>query len=159
MPTIYRSTDSEMTTTPAYPLVRLYAHVDIPDGKRRGEVVMQGNLPDQTVASKARYGMYPWPIGNECLSRVFRTTKVVDGKVVHSEPINGCPSCRANPSEEQKKDRSELDALKERIFELESKLEAATKPNFHKCPECDVEYETLQGLRVHTGRAHKKDKK
>lgn len=148
-----------MTVTPAYPLVKLYAHVDIADGPKRGTVVTQGNFPEQTVASKARYGIYPWPIGNECLSRTFKTVKTVDGKVTHGEPVQGCPTCRANPTEEVKKDRSEVDALKAQIAELEAQLEAALKPNHHKCLECDVEYETLQGLKVHVGRAHKKDKK
>ena len=159
MTTLFSNQNGQIDARPAYALVRLYAHVDIKDGARRGTLVTQGNFPEQTVASKARYGIYPWQIGPECMSRVFKTVKVVDGKTTHGEPTNGCPSCRANPTESEKKDKSVEDALRERIFELEKELESKTKHRIYECSTCEFWAETEIGLKVHTGRQHKKDNK
>ena len=164
MTTIYSDSEKNvMTATPAYPLVKLYAHVDIPDGALRGQVVTQGNFPDQTVALKAKYGMYPWQIGTDCMSRTFHTVKAVGGSISRGEPLKGCPACRANPSEEMKKDISEADSLRKRIAELEAKLqdksEAQAKPEFYQCNECEHESKSERGLKIHSTIMHKKEVK
>ncbi len=119
---------------------------------------MAGNLPEQTVASKAQYGIYPWPIGNECLAREFRTVKMVDGKRVHSEPVKGCPSCRVTPVVEEKP-TTEVDELKMRIAELEEQLKAKKQPVSYECAECEFGSTTEHGLKIHMGQRHKKEKK
>ena len=114
-------------------------------------------------SSKAKYGMYPWKIGPDCIARTFRTTKAVNGKIERGEPVQGCPACRANPSEEMKKDLSEVEALKKRIAELESKLQdesdAQAKPVFYQCSECEHESKSERGIKIHLSIMHKKEVK
>lgn len=156
---------NSFTATPAYGQVFLYTHRDITDGKKRGEVVSRGNFPPQTVAGKARYGMFPWQVGSECLARDFRMSKLVDGKVIHGETVKGCPDCRTAPVVKQEVplwgDRASLlKQIDDLTKQIEALLVIKTQPvqaeMKNQCPSCPYGSNTPQGLKIHVALRHKK---
>ena len=155
------------TLTPAYGQVFLYTHRDITNGKKRGEIVIRGNFPPQMIAGKARYGMYPWPIGEDCLARDFRMVKNENGKITHGETVKGCPDCRTAPAPKQEVplwgDRA---TLMKQIEDLTKQVKALTdlqtqpvQAEVIKCTICGYVAKSDQGLKVHSRHRHKKEDK